>query len=333
MIVMAAAAYLSAHANFLITLLFSFLLQFTPIRKYTVTKDGLVDRWYAKHVRLSSEIHNGQPYEYFVGWPFVGYTTNSNFGRGGSTFTIVTTTTYYKYILECNDIAAGTHVELDEVTPTTELETKAVSLLCGSDINGHIVRRLHISFRPIGKQQDIISRIVQLYNQHTYAIVYIHGPPGTGKSMTSLPLAQHLGCSIFMGFNPTRQYESLDNIYTDISRRNDLVDLPVIVQIDEVDTIIDHAMTPQPPMNGTPPEVRTKKDWNHMLDTIGYGMYPKIIFVMTSNKSPAEAAQGDPSLFRSGRVHAVFEMTEAIDTMALGAPAAEPTDAQDKKND
>ena len=55
--------------------------------------------------------------------------------------------------------------------------------------------------------------------------------------------------------------------------------------------------------------VKDKTTWNAWLDKIDFGLYPNVIVVMTSNKSPQEITSDD-SILRKGRVHVMLNVDD-----------------------
>jgi hypothetical protein len=56
-------------------------------------------------------------------------------------------------------------------------------------------------------------------------------------------------------------------------------------------------------------QTRDKAGWNQILDEIHIGMYPNLILLLTSNKTPEEISEMDPSYIREGRVDLIFGLT------------------------
>ena len=54
-------------------------------------------------------------------------------------------------------------------------------------------------------------------------------------------------------------------------------------------------------------EIADKTSWNCFMDKIGYGMFPNVIILMTSNKTHREISKADTSYLREGRVNIIRE--------------------------
>ena len=55
-----------------------------------------------------------------------------------------------------------------------------------------------------------------------------------------------------------------------------------------------------------------KSGWNRLFDDIGRGLYPYVIVIMTTNRSPDYINSLDPSYLRPGRVDLKFNMDESV---------------------
>jgi tRNA 2-selenouridine synthase SelU len=61
----------------------------------------------------------------------------------------------------------------------------------------------------------------------------------------------------------------------------------------------------------TPIAVQDKQGWNRMLDDLSRGLYPHVILILTTNKSPKHFNAMDRSYIRTGRVDLVSELRES----------------------
>jgi hypothetical protein len=87
---------------------------------------------------------------------------------------------------------------------------------------------------------------------------------------------------------------------------------PLILVFDEIDLTLTRIHKGIPPHKECPISVSDKSGWNHMLDSIQRGMYPNLILILTSNRSPEFIEELDPSYIRKGRVDLIFEMNESL---------------------
>jgi hypothetical protein len=152
---------------------------------------------------------------------------------------------------------------------------------------------------PRENQRNEIAEIIKMYQQRTHCVVLLHGAPGAGKSTIPLLLAQELKASISDTFNPTDPGDNLSLLYNTVcpTKSN-----PLIVSCEEFDRTILNIHNEIRQHKDIPIAVRDKGTWNTFMDKIDRGMFPHLIMVLTSNKSPEFINGLDPSYIRKGRV-------------------------------
>jgi hypothetical protein len=161
-------------------------------------------------------------------------------------------------------------------------------------------RSLSVSrFVARDKQREIIDEVKAHYDEHGHTVVYLHGKPGTGKSLLGLLLTKEFSGSLCNTFDPTEPGDSLNGLYNRVSPEKET---PLIVVLDEFDVILHNIHTGVAPHKNIPIQVKNKTTWNQFLDRIQIGMYPNLILVLTSNKTPDYINEMDPSYIRKGRV-------------------------------
>jgi len=84
---------------------------------------------------------------------------------------------------------------------------------------------------------------------------------------------------------------------------------PLIIAFDEFDDPLVKIHAGIPPHKSLPISIHDKPSWNHMLDEIQRGMYPHLLVILTSNKTPEFIREIDPSYIREGRVDLICEVT------------------------
>ena len=169
------------------------------------------------------------------------------------------------------------------------------------DYNGYLLRNIYLEkSRFNDKQLLLFKQVMKFYNSNKSVKVLIDGSIGSGKSYFAFLLAQKLKCYICDTFNPTEPSDSLSNLYTS---KKITCQEPLIVLIDEIDTIIEkihnkriqrhkHYMI----------QVHDKLTWNSFMDKIDYGLFPNLILIMTSNTKKEDIDKIDPSYLRKGRI-------------------------------
>jgi hypothetical protein len=168
-----------------------------------------------------------------------------------------------------------------------------------------------LGFLPKPEQAVIMEEIKTVYQQKGRGVFFIHGPPNTGKSIIGLLLAEYYGGSYSNTFSPWQP----GNTLTDLTDEIDLVrEKPLIVAFDEVDVALlrIHEST-IPDHKNVPTLIQDKTGWNRFLDNFQRGLFPYLILLMTSNKSPEFISSLDTSYLRKGRIDGVFELAIKMD--------------------
>jgi Cdc6-like AAA superfamily ATPase len=155
------------------------------------------------------------------------------------------------------------------------------------------------------RQREIIDEVKAHYDEHGHTVVYLHGKPGTGKSLLGLLLTKELNGSLCNTFDPTEPGDTLNGLYNRVAPEKES---PLIVVMDEFDVVLHNIHVGVAPHKNIPIQVKNKTTWNQFLDRIQIGMYPNLILVLTSNKTPDYINEMDPSYIRKGRVDLCCEV-------------------------
>lgn len=156
-------------------------------------------------------------------------------------------------------------------------------------------------FLPRPEQSPILSAVLAHYENSDSTVAFVHGRPGTGKSMLGLVLAQQLQTSYCNSFCP---WEKSSGILAELYvRASPTKEKPLILGMDEIDIVLSrvHAGVAAT-LSGELPVVHDKASWNRWFDDLNRGMYPHVIVLMTSNRTPADIHALDPCYIRPGRV-------------------------------
>ena len=152
---------------------------------------------------------------------------------------------------------------------------------------------------PIGKQEDILSSIKQIYNEKGNASVFIQGVAGAGKSTIGYLLAKEINGIYCHTFNPTEPGDYLSNLIMDIPEQ------PIIIVIEEVDVLIKKIHKGIEKNNEIPISIYDKTSWNNFMDDL---IFYKIILIFTSNMSKTDLDKLDTSYLRKGRIDEYYYM-------------------------
>ena len=168
-----------------------------------------------------------------------------------------------------------------------------------------------LGFVPKPEQTVIMEEIKAVYQQKGRGAFFIHGPPNTGKSIIGLLLAEYFGGNYSNTFTPWQP----GNVLTDLTDEIELVrEKPLIVAFDEVDVALlrIHEGT-VPDHKNVPTLIQDKTGWNRFLDNFQRGLFPYLILLMTSNRSPEFINTLDTSYLRKGRIDRIFELATKTD--------------------
>lgn len=240
-------------------------------------------------------VDNERPLGFFFGKWFIGYVMEIQTQRGDTKFEI--------YML-CRKTQYESMVKSEsEIDSSTSEDSTNITIYERSGnffMLNYMKRTFQVKFTPRPDQQDILDRIKTIYDEKTFATVYISSAPGKGKSMIGLLAAAGFKGSFCKTFNPTDPNDTISNIYANSSPTKTN---PLILVLEEVDGILVAIHNGIENHKHIPISVKNKAQWNTMLDDINLGMYPWLIFIMTSNKAPIEINAMDHSYLRDNRVH------------------------------
>jgi hypothetical protein len=162
-----------------------------------------------------------------------------------------------------------------------------------------------ISAKP--EQTTIIEEIRAQYSKKGHVVVLLHGPPASGKSMLSLLLASSFRGSYCNTLRPWQPGDTLGGLYTECTIS---ANAPLIVAFDEFDEALVQIHMGIEAHKNLSIQVGNKAGWNQLLDEIQIGMYPHLIVVMTTNKTPEFIREMDTSYIRNGRVDLIYQLKD-----------------------
>ena len=296
--------------NFTPHYLFFIIYYFFKIKKYIISGDKEVTnaliKKMANHIIYTEVTHNNgrnHPSGIFISNKYYGYIEI----KDGTTITLYTKEDTYESLMKQEKIEKIENEVKVMIKPKNKIN---VFIRKGSFRNLYYSSiRLDLShINPIGEQQSVIDSIKNIYTKNGSASVFINGVAGAGKSTIGYLLAKELNGSYCHTFNPTEPGDFLSNLMVDIRVDDD----PVIIVIEEVDTMIQKIDKGLDKNNEIPIEIYNKTTWNNFMDDL---IFYKIILIFTSNTSKKDLDKLDPSYLRKGRIDEYYYMNTSIEKL------------------
>ena len=161
-------------------------------------------------------------------------------------------------------------------------------------------------YEPRDGQQEIVAAIESHYVKHRRTVCFISGPPGQGKSMIGLLVAQNLKAIYCNTFKPWTPSQTLSALYTDAEPTEDK---PLIISLDDFDVGLDAILANEPTSEEYTIQIYNKDSWNTFFDNIERHLYPHLIVLLTTNKPIQDLeATWCKSLLRAGRIGLYFSL-------------------------
>jgi hypothetical protein len=172
-------------------------------------------------------------------------------------------------------------------------------------------RKIYGSWVAQSRQSLIIKRIQKLLTrkEHPHAVIYLHGPTGTGKSMIAILLTLEVNGTYCNTLKPWQPGDTIANLWNEAEPT---AEKPLVIVFDEFDIALLQIHRGIISDRVNPIAVQDKSGWNRMLDDFDIGMYPHTVLVLTSNKGPDFINNLDPSYIRKNRVNEIFHLNEVI---------------------
>jgi hypothetical protein len=286
-------------------------LQAFKIHMYTLTDTEICIRIQKRILYSTNKTDDNQAYGYAIGkWYFINL-----FREYGEwkVHMLATEATYKALIAPSTE--TDEKIKLDYCSPLENSDSStSITLLqrAGSYSNVYYRKRnVNLGLLdPLPQQQTILELIQKNQEKFGYTTAFLHGPPGTGKSMISYILAQRSRGTFCNTLKPWQPGDCIEELYGYASPTKGN---PLIILFDEIDInlkrIHEQSILPH---KSIPTAIMDKSGWNRFLDNIQLGIYPNIILILTSNKSPQEIDALDPSYLRAHRVDFVFHLKEII---------------------
>jgi len=301
---------------------FFLFTQFLGIRLYKLGRKELCEEIQKKLGGWCSHMtEEGKGFGYSIGFWYVLHLSMESYSsdRGENSYSVWIIATPYSF----ERLTKATE-KVISFTPLLEKQPPPCSIQFlqryGSYSNPYFIKRqINISIDPWEGQAKIISSMYDHYMKHKHCVVYIHGPPGSGKSMIPILFASRVKGSYCNTLKPWQPGDSLYGLYGDADPDEKS---PLILSLDEVDAPLEKIHAGITPHKSMPIMIGDKAGWNHMLDEIQRGLYPHLVLVLTSNKKPEFIDSLDTSYLRKGRVDLTFELLTP--TPASSPPSSPP---------
>lgn len=277
------------------------ILWFANLKLWVIKNSSTINRVKNSIILSSLTDESNKPGGYFFGKWFIGYEHEKSGNHGPETVL---------YIL-CSSILFKSLIKCDNVMITYSDSPVIISIFERSGnffYFRYLERNLDVTrFKARSNQQKIINNITNMYSNTSRLVAFIHGPPGTGKTIVSMLIAKELNAAFCKTWNPTDPGDELSILYSQVSPTKNK---PIILVLEEVDILLRRIHVDDIlPHKGVPIQVRNKISWNSLLDDINIGLYPYLILILTSNKSPDFIRELDPSYIREGRVDIISSLT------------------------
>ena len=252
---------------------------------------------------------NGKSYGYSIGFWYIMSISITNNEREGDSYKILMIATEETYDKLIEPICKIKEITEENAEPILNNSLKTTIYdRCGSYYNIWLKKRsINISnIKFINEQQNIIDKIKEHNNINEHTVVFLHGSPGSGKSMIGLLLSSQLNGCYCNNLIPWQPGDTLSYLYSEVEPTKEK---PLILVFEEIDIILMKIHNDDLPLHkNLPISVHNKTGWNNLMDAIQRGMYPHLIVILTSNKSPKFINELDTSYIRKGRVDITFEL-------------------------
>ena len=251
---------------------------------------------------------DGKGFGYSVGFWYIASISIESFDSGDKyVIWLIATAASYDNLIKDKDEDVKKIDNTSEPNPLITKTTLNVYERTGSFYNSHFKKR-ELKVKPIiprPEQESIIKTVREHQDLHEHTVVYLYGPPGKGKSLIGILLANECNGSYCNTLKPWQPGDTIGSLYAEVEPTKNS---PLILVFDEFDTALLRIHAGIDSHKNLPIHVADKTGWNQMLDEIQLGMYPHLILLITSNKPPSFIEALDPSYIREGRVDCCMEL-------------------------
>ena len=261
--------------------------------------------------RSSHITDEGKGYGFSIGYWYVAYidVSNNDAGNFYNLWIIGTETSYLALTAEEDE--EGPVKPLVAGEPVTVKSEIAVYERTGSIFNCWFTKRKIAlsSLTPYPSQEALMTQIQAHYALQQHTVALICGPPGTGKSMIGVLLANHYRSAFCNTLRLWQPGDNLPSLYGEVEPKHSA---PLILGFDEIDNTITLVHAGIAPHKSLPIVIPDKSGWNTFFDSIQRRLYPNVIIILTSNRSADYIRSIDPAYIREKRVDLIFDMNAVI---------------------
>lgn len=285
------------------------ITQFYGVRLY-VLKEKAVCQRIQRRLTWSSHVADGdKSYGYSVGSGYFASVSihRTDFGEHYDVWMVATTASYKRLVAD--DAAPGPTGGPIGGGAQGETVKRSMTIFERVGAFTHVwFKKRSITLQAVTPRpdQDAVLRLIadhQAIRAHT--VVYLYGPAGGGKSMLGPMLADRIGGSYCNTLKPWQPGDTLADLYAEAEPS---ATKPLVVAFDEVDVALMAIHAGIPSHKTTPILIPDKAGWNRFLDEIDRGLYPHLVLLLTSNRTPDFIRGLDPSYIREGRVDILYEI-------------------------
>jgi len=270
------------------------------------------------NIKRAVFFNNGKPFGLFYGKWYIGSITSNNSQHGSQEQTMYIIMKRATYETTTNT-AGGNNASSSSSASSTATATAEKRIIDIRERRGnpwwweYADRKYDatkfLKREPREYQQEVIDDILSIIKSKASrsGTFFIHGDPGTGKSLLTLLLAKQIGAYYCDTWKPTDPGDNLSKVYSTISPDDDK---PLVLVLEECDKLITNVIQGNvKPHLYIPIPMMDKSDWNSMLDKVtDLGFYPNLILILTSNVSRDALHEIDASILRDGRIDKAYHM-------------------------
>ena len=194
--------------------------------------------------------------------------------------------------------------------------------------SGYDLIKRYVPVAPSAQQHAAVDRIIAMAKQsrangYGYNVaVYIHGPPGCGKSTIGAMVALRINGTLCDTHMPLDAGDTLSMVVVSAEATEEK---PLVLVINEFNRVVESAFDRPGEFRykGGVPSVCSQSSYNDYMDRLC--TYNGCIFVFTSNLTRTAVEQRYPSSLRDGRINMEIALTQDGEVSALAAKRFMPT--------